>query len=83
MPSATRFADGDYGGPRMVYDFLGVVGSKPFDSSLLKREQSHQMLPHLPKHPRVVSTANTLIILQNSLRQTGSTKFNIADHGEP
>ena len=79
----TRFADGDYRGPHLVQDFLGILWPKPFDGFLLKSEHGHQMLPHLPKDLRVVSAADAPIILQNSLRQTGSTQFDITNDSEP
>ncbi len=67
----------------LIQNFLGIGGSEPLDSALLEREQSHQVLPYLPKGFGVILAANTFIILQNSLSKAGLAQFDIASNSEP
>ena len=79
---AAGFSDLYYRGPNLIQDIFHFIRPKLFNSSFLNREQSHQVLPHLPKHLRVVSATDTSVVLQNALCQAGSTQFNIANDGE-
>ena len=82
MSGATRLANSNYGGPHLIQNFPGVLGSQSFDGPLLKREQGHQVLPELPKDLGVIPAANAFVILQYSLRKARSVQFDIANNRE-